>query len=106
MIRAERYLRLFWCCGIGGRDGWNVEILEQFGRTPCYLEGGNVRYRRHDECEDERRLNGPVTGGVVARRGAEKEVGSESCLLSREEVFLPRMRSGGTVATPVARRPM
>ena len=63
------------CCrGIGGRDGWNVEILEQFGRTPCYPEGDNVRYCRHDEREDERRLNGPVTGGVVARRGAEKEV--------------------------------
>lgn len=62
------------CRGIGGRDGWNVEILEQFGRPPRYPEGGNVRYRRHDESEDERRLNGQVTGGVVAPRWAEKEV--------------------------------
>ena len=65
--------------GIGWRDWWNVEILEQLGIPLCHPEGGDVRYCGHDESENERRLNGPVTGGVVARGGAEKEVSDFRC---------------------------
>ena len=37
-------------------------------------EGGNVGYRGHGKGEDERRLNGPVSGGVVASRRADEEM--------------------------------
>ena len=63
-----------YSCGIGGRDWRNVEMREKRGIVRCDGEGGDVGYRGHGKGEDERRLNGPVSGGVVARRRANEEV--------------------------------
>ena len=47
---------------------------EKGGIVGCDPEGSNVGYRGHGKGEDERRLNGPVSGGVVTRGRADEEM--------------------------------